>query len=103
MPNPKINRDRGKRSEKAVAKRLNGRRLGTLGAQDVETSLFSIEVKSRARFVGEAFLSQARSHCPTGKIPMAVVHLHGRRHADDIILLRMSDFEDLHGSINSYP
>jgi hypothetical protein len=101
MPNPKINRDRGKRSEKAVATRLKGRRLGTLGAQDVETSLFSVEVKSRQRFVGEAFLSQARSHCPLGKIPLAVVHLHGQRHNDDIVLLRLRDFQDLHGTINN--
>lgn len=100
MPNPKINRDRGKRSEKAVAQRLNGRRLGTLGAQDVETSLFSIEVKSRKAFVGESFLSQARSHCPTGKTPIAVVHLHGHRHSDDIVLLALKDFQDLHGNIN---
>ncbi len=93
------NRERGKAAERHVAKALGGERVGVLGGEDVSHDLLSVEVKSRVRFVGETFMSQARANCPDGKIPAVVVHVHGKRHCDDLVLLRMRDFEDLHGRI----
>jgi len=34
--NPSKNRQRGKRTEKAIAKRIGGKRIGILGKSDVE-------------------------------------------------------------------
>ena len=95
-----INRTRGKRAERDVAKRLGGRRMGTMGSEDVDTQLFSVEVKSRKRFVGEGFMSQAKANCQPGRMPLVVVHTHGKRHSDDLVMIRMCDFEDLYGRLN---
>jgi len=40
--NPNQNRSRGKRTEKAIAKKVNGKRLGLLGKEDVDAGPFSI-------------------------------------------------------------
>ena len=93
------NRQRGKAAERHVAKALGGKRVGTMGGEDVSHDLLSVEVKSRVRFVGETFMSQAKANCPDGKVPAVVVHLHGKRHCDDLVILRMADFEDLHGRV----
>lgn len=99
MNDSRKNRTRGKRAERHVAKTLNGKRVGTLGGEDVSHDLLSVEVKSRQRFVGETFMSQAKANCPDGKIPAVVVHIHGKRHADDLVILRMVDFKELHGKV----
>lgn len=91
------NRERGKAAERHVAKALGGTRVGTLGGEDVSHDHLSIEVKSRVRFIGETFMRQARANCPKGKTPCVIVHVHGKRHDDDLVLLRMRDFEALHG------
>lgn len=96
----RLNRDRGKNAERDTARRLGGTRLGTLGREDVSTGLLSIEVKSRQRFVAEAWFQQAVSHCPENRVPAVVVHIHNKRHDDDYVILRMKDFEELHGRIN---
>jgi hypothetical protein len=92
-----LNRNRGKSAERFVARALNGKRVGTMGGEDVQTGLFSVEVKSRARFVAEGWMSQARRNCPQGRVPAVVVHVHGQRHSEDLIMLRMSDWVDLYG------
>jgi len=48
--NPINNRARGKSAERRIAALMNGRRVGILGKEDVETDKFSIEVKSRKKF-----------------------------------------------------
>jgi len=92
-----LNRNRGKATERATAKRLGGKGVGILGGEDVSAGLFSVECKSRVRFVGQGWMSQAVRNCPRGRVPMLVVHLHGARHADDLVMLRMSDWLDLYG------
>jgi hypothetical protein len=92
-----MNRERGKRTERATAKALNGRRFGVLGGEDVHAGLFSIECKSRKKFIGNSFMDQARRNCPKGRVPLVVVHVHGKRHSDDLVMLRMADWVDLYG------
>jgi len=60
------NRQRGKATERAVAKRIGGKRVGILGAEDVSHPLFSIEVKSRKAFVAGDWMAQAVRNCPEG-------------------------------------
>lgn len=94
--NTKLNRARGKRAEKAIADILGGRRVGVLGKEDVNTNLFSIEVKSRKRFSGKTFFDQSKSHCIQGKIPLVIVHIHGKSHSKDLVMMSLQDFEDLY-------
>lgn len=57
MTNPADNRRRGKNTERALARRLGGRRTGVLGGEDINHPLLSIEAKSRQRFIGERFMA----------------------------------------------
>ncbi len=96
--NPAGNRRRGKDAERAVAGRLNGRRTGVLGGEDISHPLLSIEVKSRSCFAGEKFMEQAKRNS-NGKIPAVIVHITGRPHGSDLVMLELRDFEDLFGMI----
>ena len=93
------NRKRGKRFEKEIAKRLGGTRVGLLGKTDVLTDngLFAIECKSRKVFAGMKFLSQAKANAPLNKIPVVIIHLTNQRHTEDIVMLSLKDWLDLHG------
>lgn len=94
------NRQRGKNTERAIAKRIRGRRVGILGHEDVQHELWSVEVKSRVKFSGEGFMQQAVKNCPQGKTPIVVVHIHGRQHSNDLVIIRMKDFEAYLGSLS---
>lgn len=87
-----INRDRGKRAERAVAEMIHGKRVGTMGGEDVYHQDFSVEVKSRVSFVGEKFMAQAERNCKGKRTPIAVVHLQGKPHNKDIVMIRMEQW-----------
>lgn len=92
-------RQRGNAVERAVAKRLDGERVGHLGGEDVSTSAFSVECKERASlpiWLTDA-MAQAVRHCPEGKLPMVVLHALGARHDNDLVVIRLRDFEDWFG------
>ena len=99
MTDPSKNRQRGKATERAIAKRLGGIRRGILGGHDIDCGAWAVEVKDRVNFVGNTFMQQAERNCPPGKTPLVVVHQTGRRHADDLVMLRLSDWLDLHGPL----
>lgn len=94
----KLNRNRGKRAERQVASHFdNGIRVGILGKVDVLADKFIIEVKDRASFSGERFLSQVEAYRTEykDKIPIAVVHLRKTRYENSIVLIRLKDFKEL--------
>ena len=95
--NPKQNRHRGKRTERAIAGIMGGRRLGILGNDDVQAGPFSIEVKDRFRFSGAKFMEQAVRNAPADKTPLVIVHTTGTRHVDDLVMLRLRDWLDWFG------
>jgi len=97
--NPIKNRQKGKRIEKAIAKRLKAKRIGILGKSDVEHHLFSFEIKSRMRFVGDKWFLQAVRNCEKDKIPAVIVHITGQHHKNDYVILKLKDFEDLLGRV----
>lgn len=92
MPN---NRNRGKAAERAVAKALGGKRVGTMGGEDVHLDgPWSAEVKSRKAFVALAWMKQAARNAPEGKTPLVVVHVHGGRHDEDLVIVRLKDWKE---------
>jgi predicted ATP-grasp superfamily ATP-dependent carboligase len=97
-----LNRDRGKRAERAVAERLNGTRLGTLSGVDVVTDdgTWAIEVKSRKAFVAEKWMKQSIKNAKKGRTPLVVVHVQGKQHSDDLVLIRLKDWEAWMGEIS---
>ena len=88
----KQNRNRGKAVERAIAKLLNGKRVGLFGGEDIQHPLFSVEVKSRKAFVARGWMEQCEANNRDNKIPLLVVHETGRRHENDFVILKMSDF-----------
>ena len=94
-----LNRLRGKSAERSVAKTLGGKRVGVLSGEDVSLDEpFSVEVKSRQTFVACAWMAQAVRNAK-GKTPLLVVHVHGKRHDDDMVIVKMSDFKSWWGVI----
>lgn len=93
----KNNRHHGKAVEKRVAKDMKGRRAGIFGGEDVEHPLFSIEVKSRERCVAANFMEQAVRNCPAGKTPLVRIHIKSKLYNNDLIVMRLQDFEDYLG------
>lgn len=96
--NPAQNRQRGKRTERAIARITGGQRLGLLGKEDVDAGPFSIEVKDRKTFAGTSFMEQAVRNCREGKTPLVVVHVTGKSHDGDLVMMRFKDWQDWYGS-----
>lgn len=94
------NRERGREYEKRLTDRFKGYRQGLYGGEDVATEIFSIEAKTRKKFVGKQFMEQAVANCSKDKTPLVVVHVVGQRMANDLVMLRLGDFEDWYGSLN---
>lgn len=92
-----------KANERAIAKRLGGQRVGNRGSntEDVAHRWLSIEVKSRRALPAwllEA-VAQARRNSPPSRLPVVVLHQVGQRHANDLVVLTLGDFEEWFGSL----
>jgi len=94
-----LNRQRGKRAQKKIAEKLNGLDIGILGKVDVLTEHFIVEVKDKAKFVGEKWLEQVEKHKDRkefkGRKCLVIVHKRGRRYENSIVMMRLKDFLEL--------
>jgi len=89
------NRRRAKAVERALAKRLEGRRVGILGQEDIFIGdLFSVEVKSRKSVAIYDWFQQAVKNAK-GKIPLLIVHITGKHHDNDLVVMSLKDFEKI--------
>ncbi|GIV60031.1 MAG: hypothetical protein KatS3mg043_1120 [Rhodothermaceae bacterium] len=93
-----------KRTERKVAERLGGRRVPVTGRSrgdvpDVDHAWLSIEIKHRSRLPSwiEDALRQAEAAARDGQLPVAILHERGRNHDQDLVVLRLRDFEDWFG------
>lgn len=87
-----------KAAERAVARRLAGRRVGCTGqaTADVLTEHFSVEVKTRRRLPAllREGMAQATANAAPATVPLLVLHEVGCKHADDLVVMRLEDFEE---------
>jgi hypothetical protein len=88
------NRRRAKAVERVLAKRLGGRRVGILGQEDIFTDLFSVEVKARKAVAVWDWYQQAVRNAK-GKVPLLIIHVTGKRHDEDLVVMSLADFERL--------
>lgn len=95
MSDPSKNRIRGKNYERKIAKILKGKRIGILGKEDIEHPVFSMEVKTRNKYAGDNFMTQAINNCPGGKIPIVITHINGRRHENDLVEIKLKHFIEI--------
>ena len=95
--NPTKNRQRGKDTERSLAKLLNAQRIGIMGKEDLSHPVFSYEVKSRKSFVALKWLEQSeRNALKNNKTPVLVVHVNGKNHQKDLVILSLKLWRDLH-------
>jgi hypothetical protein len=87
-----------KNTERAIAKRLNGQRVGATGkaTADVLTDRLAVEVKHRKELPGwlKDALMQA-VNAAGERTPLVVLHEAGQRHRDDLVVMRLQDLERL--------
>ena len=91
------NRQRGKESEKVIAKLFGGQRIGLLGKEDIFHPKYSIEVKSRKKFVGRKWFDQCEKNNIDNKIPIVVIHEANKPHNTDLVLIKVKDLLDEKG------
>lgn len=104
-----MDKNRWKRIERAVAKKLGGKRLPINGRgkqADVETPCLAVEVKSRQTLPAwlTHAMSQSAAGCKPGQIGLVILHLIGAKHGADMVLLRLDDFMEIfdpQGELNS--
>ena len=89
----KLNRQRGKRTERKTAELLGGQRVGILGGEDVQHDKYSIECKDLGRCAVVKYVEQAERNCPEGKTPLTVIHIRGKLRENDLVIMRMKDFQ----------
>lgn len=90
-----------KQNERTIAKRLQGQRVGNVGkaTPDVVSDWLSVECKERKRlpdWLWQAVL-QAVATCDDDKLPVVILHEKGRHHDNDLVLLRLQDFQNWFG------
>ena len=95
-----------KRTERAIAARLGGIRVPVTGRQrgdvpDIEHAWLSIECKHRKSlpaWITDA-MAQARAAARSDQLPVAILHESGRRHAENLVLVRLSDWLEWFGGM----
>lgn len=91
-----------KGTERAIAKMLQGKRTGQYGGPDVMVGdWLRVEAKHRKALPGwikDAMAQSARNAGET-QLPIVVLHEHGGRHSDDMVMIRLGDFKKLFGDL----
>ncbi|MEN6321701.1 MAG: hypothetical protein ABFD82_23505 [Syntrophaceae bacterium] len=94
------NRNRGKATERDLAKRLGMKRVGVLGKEDLNDGTFSVEVKNRVKSTAHNFMAQCIRNAPIGKTPLVIIHKHKDPHGEDLVCMRLRDWEAWNGLLN---
>ena len=86
--------------ERAIAQRLAGERVGHLGGADVVTDWLAVEVKTRKALPGwiRDAVAQAKRNAGISQLPVAILHQVGQRHAGDLVVIALADFEGWFGA-----
>jgi len=92
------NKRAGRKYQTYLANRLGGKSVGTIEHQDIEHPIWSIEAKKRKAFLGKKFMQQAVKNAPEDKTPIVIVHVTGDSHDDDLVMMRLKDFEEWYGN-----
>ena len=94
-----------KRRERDVAKAVGGRRVPVTGIDrhgaDVDHPMFAFQVKhgrGRPSYLRE-WLDGICFNARPGQVGIVVWAMNGERLMDSVVLMRMKDFTELHGSV----
>ncbi len=89
-------------AERRIARQLGGQRIpvsGRAGQPDIRHPWLSIEVKHRRRLPRWLLtaLAQAEQAATPGQLPVAILHQHGQRYSEALVVLRLQDFREWFG------
>lgn len=94
-----------KAHERRIAARLGGTRTGNRGTAtaDVTTDWAAIECKERAKLPAwlERAMGQAERAADDAQLPLVVLHRKGQRSDNDLVVLRLGDFIEWFGEMES--
>ncbi len=92
-----------KAHERECGRRLGGTRVGPSGTStaDVVNPYLAVECKERKTLPDwlKDAISQAVKAARGEQVPIVCLHEMGRHHDNDIVLIRLKDFEDHMGAI----
>lgn len=92
-----------KATERTLAKRLNGQRLGATGKAnaDVVAGHLSVECKHKRRLPGwlKDAVQQAARNAGEGQLAIVVLHEAGKRHDNDLVVVRLKDWQEWYGEV----
>ena len=91
-----------KDTERELARRLNGHRVGNTGSAtpDVVTDWLAVEVKTRKAlpdWLWQGMAQAVRNNDGDGRLPVLLLHQTGARHDDDFVVMRLYDFREWFG------
>lgn len=90
------NRKSGRRNEKKLAAFLGLDRVGVFGGEDLKHTTFSIEAKSREKFVANKWMEQSEKNTKSkNKIPIVIVHTKGNSRENDLVLIKLEHFKNV--------
>ena len=95
------NRDRGKAYERFIAADLGGRRVGTMGKEDVILDGYSCELKERKKLPEfmKKCMYQAINNCSDGNEPLVFLHELYMPHSLDVVMMPYSVFRHMYQSM----
>ena len=93
-----------KHAERQIARRLGGSRVpvsGRAGQPDIAHQWLAVEVKHRRRLPQwlTMALAQAERAARPGQLPVAILHQHGDRYSESLVVLRLAAFRDWFGEV----
>ena len=67
---------------------------------DIKHPWLAVEVKSRKQLPAWLLqaMYQAVRNAPKGKLPLVIWHEKGQRHDNDLVMMRLKDFEEWFGN-----
>lgn len=101
-----MSRHSWKRSEREISKRLGGKRIPVTGIDrhgaDVVTPLLHVQVKTgrnRPSYLADWLDGICADAQPHGKAGVVIWQATRERIAESVVVMRLSDFEALHGKV----
>src|ERR1051325_5906379 len=96
-----------KRTERQIARLIGGERVPVSGRArgdqpDIRHDWLSVEVTHRQTlpdWIHDA-IRQAVASVRGEQLPLAILHQSGSRHTDDLVVMRLSDFQEWFGGVN---
>ncbi len=88
-----------KYSERRIAKRLGGKRIGNTGGNSPDILAGNLAIEAKEREIVPKWLenavAQADNNAQNGEIPVVILHQKGDRYDNALVIMRLKHFQQL--------